>query len=72
MKLSIRNTIAFYTVCSTIAVGIVGIAFKAKEASRAMSPEDTSTDAALMNAQCTPEARAENEEIFFVNCGGFY
>lgn len=41
MHSSIRNTIAFYLVCATIAVGIAGIAFKAKEASRAMSPEAT-------------------------------
>jgi len=72
MKSSIRNTIALYTVCSTIAVGIVGIAFKAKEASRAMSLEDAAAKSIATDAQCTPEARAENEEIFFVNCGGFY
>ncbi len=70
MKSSVRNAIAFYTVCSTIAIGIVGIAFKAKEASRAMSLEEN--PGASQDPACTPEAKAEDEETFFVNCGGFF
>jgi hypothetical protein len=71
MKQSLRNAIAFYTICSTIAVGIIGIAFKAREASRAISLEENPT-AAPQDPTCTPEARAADEETFFVNCGGFY
>jgi hypothetical protein len=71
MKLSLRNAIAFYTVCSTIAIGIVGIAFKAQEASRAMSVEEN-PGTAPQDPACTPEARAADEETFFVNCGGFF
>lgn len=71
MKSTLRNTIAFYTVCSTIVAGIVGIAFKAKEASRAISLEENPASSS-QDPQCTPEARAEDEETFFVNCGGFY
>jgi hypothetical protein len=41
MHQSLRNTIALYIICATIAIGIVGIVFKAKEASRAMSFEET-------------------------------
>lgn len=72
MRSSLRNTIAFYTICSTVAIGIIGIAFKAREASRAMSFEENLAVSPKAVVSCTPEARAEDEEIFFVSCGGFY
>lgn len=72
IKSNVRNAIAFYTVCGTIAIGIIGIAFKAKEASRAMSPEDTIAELPQDQVTCLTEGTTEDGETFFVSCGGFF